>query len=304
MTGTPIDHTPSAYANPLLIKHIFRSAIILVSDQEIVHAAHRRFTYREFGERVHRLASALSDIGVQVGQTVAVMDWDTPRYLECFFAVPMMGAVLHTVNVRLSPEQILYTINNAEDDVILVNAEFTTVLEQIWDRVDPGKKLVLLNDTAHAPETHLTFEGEYEALLAAADPDYPFPELDENSRATTFYTTGTTGLPKGVYFSHRQLVLHTLAVRMAFARNRTRTFQHRRRVYAGDADVPRPRLGLSLYRDAGRREAGLPRPICPGCAGQPDRAGTGHLLALRADDPANGHGGREEARGSLRAGRS
>jgi fatty-acyl-CoA synthase len=217
MTGTPIVHTPSAYENPLLIKHIFRSAVNLVSDQEIVHAAHRRFTYREFGERVHRLASALSEIGVQVGQTVAVMDWDTPRYLECFFAVPMMGAVLHTVNVRLSPEQILYTINNAEDDVILVNAEFVPVLEHIWDRVDPGKKLVLLNDTTHGPATNLIFEGEYEALLSAADPDYPFPELDENTRATTFYTTGTTGLPKGVYFSHRQLVLHTLAVRMAFA---------------------------------------------------------------------------------------
>src|SRR5271166_3544026 len=180
MTGTPIVHTPSAYENPLLIKHIFGSAMNLVSDQEIVHAARRRFTYREFGERVHRLASALSDIGVRAGQTVAVMDWDTPRYLESFFAIPMMGAVLHTVNVRLSPEQILYTINKADDDVILVNAEFVPVLEQIWDRVDPGKKLVLLNDTAHKPATHLSFEGEYEALLDAADPDYPFPELDEN----------------------------------------------------------------------------------------------------------------------------
>src|SRR5271166_2414940 len=171
MTGTPIVHTPSAYENPLLIKHIFGSAMNLVSDQEIVHAAHRRFTYREFGERVHRLASALSDIGVQIGHTVAVMDWDTPRYLECFFAAPMMGAVLHTVNVRLSPEQILYTINNAEDDVILVNAEFVPILERIWDRVDPGKKLVLLNDAGIAPETSLPLEAEYEALLAKSDPD-------------------------------------------------------------------------------------------------------------------------------------
>ena len=217
MTGAPIVHTPSAYGNPLLIKHIFGSAMNLASDQEIVYATRRRFTYREFGERVHRLASALSDIGVKAGQTVAVMDWDTPRYLECFFGVPMMGAVLHTVNVRLSPEQILYTINTADDDVILVNAEFVPVLEQIWDRVEPGKKLVLLKDTAHAPATHLSFEGEYEALLANADPDYPFPELDEETRATTFFTTGTTGLPKGVYFSHRQLVLHTLTVRLAFS---------------------------------------------------------------------------------------
>src|SRR5271166_1096005 len=217
MTGTPIVHTPSAYENPLLIKHIFGSAMNLVSDQEIVHATRRRFTYREFGERVHRLASALSDIGVRAGQTVAVMDWDTPRYLECFFAVPMMGAVLHTVNVRLSPEQILYTVNHAEDDVILINAEFLPVVEQMWDRVDPGKKLVLLNDAAKTPETQLVFEAEYEALLARSDPDYTFPELDENTHATTFYTTGTTGLPKGVCFSHRQLVLHTMATRTALA---------------------------------------------------------------------------------------
>jgi fatty-acyl-CoA synthase len=148
------------------------------------------------------------------------MDWDTHRYLECFFAVPMMGAVLHTVNVRLSAEQILYTINHAEDDVILINSELLPLLEQIWDRVDAGKKLVLLNDTGgkiQTVKTSLSFDAEYEALLAAADPRRDFPDLDENTRATTFYTTGTTGPPKGVYFSHRQLVLHTLSDRAGIA---------------------------------------------------------------------------------------
>jgi fatty-acyl-CoA synthase len=148
------------------------------------------------------------------------MDWDTNRYLECFFAVPMMGAVLHTVNVRLSAEQILYAINHAEDDVILINSEFLPLLQQIWERVDAGKRLVLLNDTgkpAHTVQTLLSFDVEYEALLAAADPLHDFPELDENTRATTFYTSGTTGQPKGVYFSHRQLVLHTLSARAGFA---------------------------------------------------------------------------------------
>jgi fatty-acyl-CoA synthase len=154
---------------------------------------------------------------VKPGHTVAVMDWDSLRYLECFFAVPMMGAILHTVNVRLSPEQILYTINHAEDDVIFVNSDFLPVLESIWERVEPGKRLVLLNDLPEAPATPLRLEGEYEALLAAADPEYAFPELDENTQATTFYTTGTTGLPKGVCFSHRQLVLHTLALRLGLA---------------------------------------------------------------------------------------
>jgi fatty-acyl-CoA synthase len=217
MTGKPIERTQSAYGYPLIIRSLFRSAAQLASEQEIVYADLRRLTYREFGERVHRLASGLADLGVKAGQTVAVMDWDTHRYLECFFAIPMMGAVLHTVNVRLSPEQILYTINHAEDDVILVNAEFIPVLEQMWERVDPGKKLVLLNDAAKAPETQLVFEAEYEALLARSDTDYGFPELDETTHATTFYTTGTTGLPKGVCFSHRQLVLHTMATRAALA---------------------------------------------------------------------------------------
>ncbi|MBV8458666.1 MAG: AMP-binding protein, partial [Acetobacteraceae bacterium] len=173
--------------------------------------------YREFGERVNRLASGLSALGLKPGHTVGVMDWDSHRYLECFFAVPMMGAVLHTVNVRLSPEQILYTINHAEDDLVLVNSDFFPILEEIWERVDPGKRLVLLNDAEPAPNASFSFEAEYETLLADADPDYPFPELDENTHATTFYTTGTTGLPKGVYFSHRQLTLHTLAMRAALA---------------------------------------------------------------------------------------
>jgi fatty-acyl-CoA synthase len=166
-------------------------------DQQIVYAD-KRLTYREFEERVARLGSALAALGVRHGHTVAVMDWDTNRYLECFFAVPMMGAVLHTVNVRLSPEQVLYTINHAPDDMILVNGEFLPLLDEIWERVVPGKTLVLMSDSDADVTTSLPLAGEYEALLAAADPDYEFPALDENTRATTFYTTGTTGLPKGV----------------------------------------------------------------------------------------------------------
>ena len=115
------------------------------------------------------------------------------------------------------PSRILYTINHAADDVILVNGEFLPLLEQMWDRVDPGKTLVLLNDAPEAPATNLPIAGEYEALLAQATTSFDFPDLDENSRATTFYTTGTTGLPKGVYFSHRQLVLHTLVGMAALA---------------------------------------------------------------------------------------
>ncbi len=220
MASQYISQTPSAYGFPLLIKGLLESGVKRAPEQEIVSANQNRFTYREFAERVGRLASGLASLGVEPGDTVAIMDWDTNRYLECFFAVPMMGAVLHTVNVRLSAEQILYTINHAEDDVILINSELLPLLQQIWDRVDAGKKLVLLsNDGMPTPtaQTPLFFDAEYEAFLAASGPWCDFPDFDENTRATTFYTTGTTGQPKGVYFSHRQLVLHTLSARAALA---------------------------------------------------------------------------------------
>ncbi|HHW77838.1 MAG TPA: fatty acid--CoA ligase [Xanthomonadaceae bacterium] len=217
MSEKLIDRTPSAYYYPLLIKNLLANPVRQFPDQEIVYGDFKRQTYHDLGERVSRLASGLAGLGVRRGDTVAVMDWDSHRYLECFFAVPMMGAVLHTVNIRLSPEQILYTINHAEDDVILVNTEFLPILEAIRDRIEPVKKLVLLNDTGQTPATTLDIGAEYEALLAAGDPDYRFPDFAEDTRATTFYTTGTTGLPKGVYFSHRQLVLHTFGVLSALA---------------------------------------------------------------------------------------
>ena len=200
-----------AYAYPLLIKRVLETGVKHAPEQLIVYADKSRYTYRKLHERVVSLAAGLSDFGVQPGDTVAVMDWDSHRYLECFFAVPMMGATLHTINVRLSPDQILYTINHAKDDVILVNSEFLAVLEQIWSRVEGVKALILLDDVGDRPKTSLPLKTDYEALLAKVDPGYTFPEFDENTRATTFYTTGTTGLPKGVYFTHRQLVLHTLS---------------------------------------------------------------------------------------------
>tara|TARA_A100001391_G_scaffold93375_3_gene61945 strand:+ start:26935 stop:28569 length:1635 start_codon:yes stop_codon:yes gene_type:complete len=212
-----IDRTPEAVESPLLIHSILESGVRSAPDQEIVYADQRRLTYRELEQRVNRLAGALAAQGVKPGDTVAVMDWDTHRYLEAFFAIPMMGAVLHTVNVRLSPEQILYTLNHAEDDVILVNREFLPVLEELKDRIETVKSFILLDDEGGNLDSGLELAGEYEALLEQAPEHYDFPLLDENTRATTFYTTGTTGLPKGVYFSHRQLVLHTFAARAALS---------------------------------------------------------------------------------------
>jgi len=202
----------AAYEYPLLIRHLLHTPLAYYPDREIVYADGPRLTYRDFRERVGRLADALRGLGAGPGSTVAVLDWDSHRYLECFFAVPMMGAVLHTVNVRLSPEQIIYTINHAEDDVILVHQDFLPLIEQIREHIERPHTIVLLTDSDEAPESGLDVAGEYESLLKQADPSFEFQDFDENTRATTFYTTGTTGNPKGVYYSHRQLVLHTLAL--------------------------------------------------------------------------------------------
>ncbi|MCK5826421.1 MAG: fatty acid--CoA ligase [Desulfuromusa sp.] len=210
MSDNLITRTESAYTYPLLIKNLLQSPAVNDPQQEIIYRDQLRFTYAEFRQRVCKLANALIDMGVKAGDTVAVMDWDSHRYLECFYAVPMLGAVLHTVNIRLSAEQILYTIDHAEDDYILVNEEFLPILEQIKGRIDTVEGYVLLQDGEQQVETTLTFAGEYENLLANSSDHYDFADFDENTRATTFYTTGTTGMPKGVYFSHRQLVLHTI----------------------------------------------------------------------------------------------
>ncbi|MBB5390989.1 MULTISPECIES: fatty acid--CoA ligase [unclassified Herbaspirillum] len=226
----PIGTTPSAYGYPLLIKQLLHSALATAADQEIVYGE-RRHSYAEFYRRVQRLANALKEIGLQPGDTVAVMDWDSHRYLECFFAIPMMGCVLQTVNVRLSPEQIAYTLNHAQADVLLVNSDFMPVLKQIRGELNTLTRCVLITDDGTPPPNGPGFAGEYEALLAQAEAAYDFPDFDENARATTFYTTGTTGLPKGVYFSHRQLVLHTLGATAGLALAPQQGRLHRDDVY-------------------------------------------------------------------------
>jgi len=229
--GRLIDKTPEAYGYPLLVKHLLHAPRAAALDQEIVYRDLVRYTYRDLDARIGRLANGLRSLGVRPGDTVGVLDWDSHRYLECFFAVPMMGAVLHTVNVRLSPEQILYTIEHAEDDVLLVNAEFLPVLEQIRDRLTTVTRFVLLSDLEEPPATSVRLVADYEALLARSGESYDFPDLDEDACATTFYTTGTTGLPKGVYYSHRQLVLHTLAGLSAMAMAPGQGSFHRDDVY-------------------------------------------------------------------------
>lgn len=204
---------PAANANqaPLLIKRLLLSGSRYEKTREIVYRDQLRYSYATFNERVARLANVLSAAGVKAGDTVAVMDWDSHRYLECMFAIPMIGAVLHTINIRLSADQILYTMNHAEDKFVLVNSEFVPLYKGIEAQLTTVEKTILLTDGAEKSAELPNLVGEYESLLAAASTKYDFQDFDENSVATTFYTTGTTGNPKGVYFTHRQLVLHTLA---------------------------------------------------------------------------------------------
>jgi len=215
MTGTFMQAARSAYKYPLLIKQLWHTPLVQAADQVIVYRGIKRFTYCQVRERIGQLASSLARLGVGPGDTVGLLDWDSNRFLEAYFAIPMMGAVLQTVNVRLSPEQIAHTINHAGSSVLLVNDEFVPTLEGIRDKLPKVKRLVLMSDRAVPQTGGLTFAGEYEDLLLADSPDYSFRDFDENTVATTFYTTGTTGAPKGVYFTHRQLVLHSLA-EMAF----------------------------------------------------------------------------------------
>jgi acyl-CoA synthetase (AMP-forming)/AMP-acid ligase II len=189
----------------LLIQTVHRR-----SQSEIVYGK-TRYNWVEFYSRITRLASGLEGMGVRKGSKVAVIDFDTNRYLEAYFAVPMMGAILHTVNIRLPPEHIGYTMGHAEDDFVLLRDDFVPLAAKLAGAVTSIKGVVTMSDTGSAPSLPLPNVKFYDDMLAQADRSYVFPQLDENMRATIFYTSGTTGMPKGVWFTHRQIVLHTLS---------------------------------------------------------------------------------------------
>ncbi|MCQ8279223.1 long-chain-fatty-acid--CoA ligase [Acetobacteraceae bacterium KSS8] len=205
------ERAPDAHGHQLLIGRLLDSVLQTAPDQEIVYRDRVRLTYRSFHDRLGRLANTLGAAGAGEGTVVAVMDWDSHRYLECYFAVPMMGAVIQTVNVRLPPAQVLDTLDRAEAEILLVHRDFLPLLAAMGPLPERVRAFVLLEDERTGAPIPSGFLGEYEALLAKAAPEHAFGEFDENAIATTFFTSGTTGRPKAVQFSHRQIVLHTLA---------------------------------------------------------------------------------------------
>lgn len=216
MTISHLQPAPSAYGYPLILRQVLESALETQTQAEIIGSDGRRLSYADLADRVARLAGVLDKHGVRPGQTVAVLDWDSHRYLECYFAVPMMGAVLQTVNIRLSPAQLAYTLKSTGARTVLFHRDFAPMVAGLEAELGAFDSLIIMDDDPAAPPPPFAVSGRYEALLEAARP-FAFADLDENAIATTFHTTGTTGLPKAVAFSHRQLVLHTLSAMAAFA---------------------------------------------------------------------------------------
>jgi acyl-CoA synthetase (AMP-forming)/AMP-acid ligase II len=196
---------------PLTLAHLFERAGRYFPEREIVwrrpDKTIARSTYAEFHARVERLANALTRLGLEPGDRVATLAWNHGRHLEAYFAIPLAGGILHTVNPRLSPQDLAYIVNDAEDRFLLVD----DVLVPVWERFRQECKVehaIVWTNGGEVPKDMI----DYEALIAPELATFAFPRLEENQAAGLCYTSGTTGRPKGVLYSHRALVLHSLAI--------------------------------------------------------------------------------------------
>ena len=199
---------------PLLVRGILRHGQQVYGDslvRTIVDAEGGSIdaTFTQVAERAERLAKALTRLGIGDSDRVATFLWNNQAHLEAYLAVPAMGAVLHTLNLRLFPEQLAYIINHAEDQVIICNASIAGLLAQVRDQIPTVRHIVVVGegDTSALGETL-----DYEELLAAEEPGYDWPLFDERQAAAMCYTSGTTGNPKGVVYSHRSAFLHSMAI--------------------------------------------------------------------------------------------
>src|SRR6476620_1985357 len=202
---------------PLTIPHLFGRAEQLFSDKEVVTntaTGIERTTYGAWAERTRRLGGVLDDLGIADDGRVATFAWNTARHLELYFAAPCTGRVLHTLNIRLFPEQVTYIVNHAEDEVISVDRSLLGVLGHLLPTFDTVKHVVVMDDGAPTPDPDGVELLDYEALLADASP-VEFRVDDEYRAASMCYTSGTTGNPKGVVYTHRSTFLHTLGVMLA-----------------------------------------------------------------------------------------
>ncbi|WP_223637043.1 long-chain fatty acid--CoA ligase [Planococcus sp. 4-30] len=208
--------------SPLLLSSFVKRAeryfpeklIISRTGENMVH----RIPYKEFAVRTRKLAAALTKIGMERGTKVGSFAWNHHRHLELYFGVPGAGAILHMINIRLSPEHIAYVINHAEDEILLVDHDLFPLIEKLAPMLKSVKHFVIMKDGTDLPETTLENVYSYEELLVAEDGSFEFPEdLDENTPAGMCYTSATTGNPKGVVYTHRGLVLHSYALGMADA---------------------------------------------------------------------------------------
>jgi len=201
-------------ASPLSTTSSMRFAEVAHTDVEIVSrtldGGRHRYSWSGMAARARRLANALRTLGVESGDRVATLAWNTHRHLELFYAVPGLGAVLNTVNPRLSDEQIVYILNHAEAEVIFYDKTFQALLDRIVGQLTSAKTFVILSDDSEQRHGGLQ-PLNYESLLAEQTDHMTWPELDENGACFLCYTSGTTGDPKGVLYSHRAVVLHAMA---------------------------------------------------------------------------------------------
>ena len=198
---------------PLTLQPVMERAYRLYPRKEIatkMGPEMHRYTYADFYPRTGQLANALARLGIQRGDRIGTLAWNTYRHLELYFAVPCMGAVVHTLNLRLPPDQLTFIINHAEDQVICVDHSLLPILEKVAGELKTVRHVVVMGE-GPIPEASLPNVLSYEELLAAEPPDHPWPQLGENDAAAMCYTSGTTGNPKGVLYSHRAIYLHTMS---------------------------------------------------------------------------------------------
>ncbi|WP_276557858.1 long-chain fatty acid--CoA ligase [Dethiobacter alkaliphilus] len=198
----------------LLIKTMLERAYKLFPKKEIFSRGldrDMRYTYGDFYPRVCKLANVLQSLDVKQGDKIGTFAWNNHRHLELYFAITCSGSVLHTLNLRLFPEHVIHVINHAEDKIIFVDEDLLPIVEKAAPQLTTVEKYVIMTDKDELPETSLSPVYHYEKLLAEAADTYDFPDLDENTPAAMCYTTATTGLPKGVTYTHRSIYLHSLA---------------------------------------------------------------------------------------------